>query len=250
MVYNKSYRTTYGIESKRARMRDRITAQRRAARIIAATPALKGYARSAGRYSGRFSYGSRKGELKYFDTLVNFTFDTTGEVPATGQLLTIPQGDGQSERVGRKITIKSVQMRVTVTPTLATFTGVDCVRLALVQDTQANGAAATYSGVGGVLEADQQVAFRNIDNSARFRILKDWVLPINSTGGVSGATLGGLKVLQFYKKCSIPIVYDASAATGAIGTIRSNNLFLIARSAVNDDIIGCGGYVRVRYEDS
>jgi len=53
-------------------------------------------------------------ELKFFDTAVSFDFDSTLEVPATGQWALIPQGDTQSTRDGRLAVIKSIQFRGTV----------------------------------------------------------------------------------------------------------------------------------------
>lgn len=80
-----------------------------AAAAIATNPRLSGYARTGGRYTGRFSYGTRtaRPEMKYFDvTLNNYSVgDKSGKVQT---LLTIPQGVGQSERIGRKITVRGV----------------------------------------------------------------------------------------------------------------------------------------------
>jgi len=67
-----------------------------------------GYDRTGGSY-GR--YAGRGAELKFFDTSLSFLFDTTGEVPATGQLVLIPQGVTESTRVGRKCVIKSVHLK-------------------------------------------------------------------------------------------------------------------------------------------
>jgi len=250
MVYNKSYRSAGGRIAAKARLADRVSAQRRAARIIAKTPALRGYARTGSAYTAKYRYGtSPTGEVKFLDTATAFLFDTTGEVPATGQLNLVPQGVEESQRVGRKITIKSINIRWIVSSGAGT-SGSDSLRLLLVQDTQANGAAATYSGVGGVLESDSVTAFRNLENSNRFIIHKDWFINMNPTAGIVGAFNQTNKVITFNKKCNIPIEFDSSASTGAIGTIRSNNLFLLARSAAVDDGYQCAGVVRIRYTDN
>jgi len=151
MVYTRSYKPS-GYRSRKQTM-DAIRAQRSAqsaaAAMIRRNPTLRGYARTGGSYTGRFKYGGKSAELKYFDNAISFNFDSTGEVPATGQLCTIPQGVAQTERVGRKITIKKIVAKLTIT--LATPTdaiGSDILRLALVQDTQANGAAATGTQAG------------------------------------------------------------------------------------------------------
>jgi len=220
--------------------------------IIAATPALRGYARVGGGYTGKYarSYGrSAQAELKWLDTATSFNVDTTGEVPATGQLNLIPQGVEESQRVGRKVTIKSIHVRWNVQSANAAWQGSN-LRILLVQDKQANGAAATYSGVGGVLETDSVTAFRNLENSNRFIIHKDWFFPLIPAAGVTTSFNLTTRTIQWSKKCHIPIEFDPSAATGAIGTIRSNNLFLIARSSLDDDLITVSGVVRIRYVDN
>ena len=163
-------------------------------------------------------------------------------------MLTIPQGDEESERVGRKITVKSINGLLNITGNPAV--GNDFLRLSLVQDTQANGGAATYSGVGGVYETDVVPAMRNLDNSARFKVLKNWLIPVTATSGIVGAFGTISKHLKINLKCNIPISYDSSATTGAIGTIRANNLFLLARAQVSDDASSCAGVIRIRYSDN
>jgi len=53
--------------------------------------AARGFVRRSGFY-GRFGNNrGTGGELKFLDTALSFNFDTTLEVPATGQLTLIPQ---------------------------------------------------------------------------------------------------------------------------------------------------------------
>jgi len=190
-----------------------------------------------------------KPESKFFDTTHSFTFDTTGEVPATGQLNLIPQGITEATRVGRKVTITSINQRLLIQPNTTVWIG-SILRLMLVQDTQCNGAAATYSGVNGVLESDSVQAFRNLENSRRFIVHKDWYFPLTPKAGVVGAFNVEAQVLNFNKKCNIVLDFDSVASTGAIETIRSNNLFLLARSSMDDDIVQCQGVTRIRYIDN
>jgi len=209
-------------------------------------PAASGYTRKVGFY-GRFSGPGH--ELKFFDTAHSFNIDNTGEVPATGQLNIIPQGISQSERLGRKATIKSIQtqLQLTYVPGAAT-TGVDCCYIWLILDSQCNGQAAALSDVfSGTATTPSELRI-NMANSDRFRILKKWVIPMVSQAGVSAAYGRVIKRVQFYKKCSIDIDWDATAATGAVATTRSNNLFLIA-AANEDDATSVSGFTRLRYTD-
>lgn len=180
------------------------------------------------------------------DTSNSFTFDTTGEVPATGQLNLIPQGVAESERVGRKVTIKSIMMHGTMTAGVA-GTGGQTVRMLLVQDTQCNGAATTYATV---MNGTNTWPFRNLDNIDRFRVLKDWKICLNAQAGVAGAWQPTKRFINFYKKCNIPIEFDNTATTGAITTIRSNNLFLLAIADSDDDVTNYTGVTRIRYTDN
>jgi len=204
-----------------------------------------GYGRTGGFY-GRFQ--GPAGELKFFDTALSFLVDATGEVPATGQLALIPQGVTQSTRVGRKCTVKSIQVRAQLTDLpAAAAVAATTIYLYLMQDTQCNGAAA---GVTDVLtSSDFAQGMVNMANSGRFKIIKRWIMDFNSGAGVATALNRTAKHLEFYKKCSIPIEF--SSTTGAITEIRSNNLFLMAGTGggASDDTVSVTGTCRLRYSD-
>lgn len=213
----------------------------------AAKPAfIPGKSRSGGFY-GR--YTGRRPELKFFDTTHSFSIDNTGEVPATGQLNLVPQGVAQSERVGRKMTIKSIQTQLLLSYNPAASTaGNDTAFVWVVMDKQCNGAAAALGDVFSGASTTPVELRPNMANSDRFVILKKWQVPLLSQAGVSAAYGRVTRLIKFYKKCNIEIDYDATASTGAIGTIRSNNLFLVAGSN-EDDATSVAGFTRIRYSD-
>lgn len=207
-------------------------------------PRLKGFLRTGGAY-GRF--GGPAGELKFFDTALSFAVDATGEVPATGQLALIPQGVTESTRVGRKATIKSIQIRGTMTYVpAASATGVAFAVIYVVQDTQCNGEAAA---VTDVLDSnDLPSAMINLDNSMRFRILKKLRIPFVAPSGIQTAFSRVVKNLEVYMKCNIPLEF--SSTTGAITELRSNNIFLLAGSdSGGDDTVNVIGTCRLRFTD-
>jgi len=213
-----------------------------AKRTRAAAVVVPGYTRKSGFY-GRYNRGTRA-EMKFFDTANSFLFDSTGEVPATGQLALIPQGDTESTRDGRQCTIKSVQIRgYFKNVPAAGATSPAIAYLYLVLDKQANGAAAGVTDL--FTSANMWDNMLNLANSDRFRILKKWVVPLNAGAGVTTAYDNTVKVLEFYKRCNIPMSF--SSTTGAITEIRSNNLFLMAGAAVVDDQIAFEGRTRVRF---
>jgi len=186
---------------------------------------------------------SKSEEVKFFDTALSFLFDNTGEVPATGQLALIPQGDTESTRDGRKAVIKSIQIRGTmsfVPAALATATEV--TYLYLVLDRQANGAAAAITDVftSNVMRSNNL----ELNNSKRFKILKKWVTAFNSGAGATTAYNNVVVPLEYYKKCNIPMDWNSTA--GAITEIKSNNLFLCAGS-LQDDLTTFTGSCRLRF---
>lgn len=193
---------------------------------------------------------AKSAELKFFDTALSFNFDVTGEVPATGQLSLIPQGVTENNRIGRKCVIKSIQIRATVTYVPgATTTGSANGFVYVVLDKQANGAAAAVTDV--LTSSAMSTAFINLDNSKRFVILKRFPMSFVSQAGVSAAYARDTKILDWYHKCNMSIEYDSTAATGAIGTIRSNNIFLLAGAdGQGDDEIAFSGNCRLRFLDS
>lgn len=216
-----------------------------ARQVVAVVP---GYTRRVGNY-GRYGVSARQAgllpEKKFFDTTLSFSFDATGEVPATGQLALIPQGDTESTRDGRKAVIESIQIRASVvaSPTTAT-TFASTAHLYLVQDTQCNGAAAAATDVFTSTNFGQ--AMLNLNNSGRFRILKHWQHTFVPGAGVAAAYNQTRKQIEIFQKCNIPV--DWSSTTGAITEIRSNNIFLLAGTANDsDDDIALSGQCRLRF---
>lgn len=212
---------------------------------------VPGYTRTGGFY-GRYkkpnTLASQSVELKFFDTAMSGNVDLTAEIPATGgQICLISQGDSQSQRDGRKCVIKSVLFKGTFqyvpgisgTATAASFW------LFLVLDKQCNGAAAAVTDV--FTSTDMATAFHNIANSDRFQVLKKIRRTLTSQAGVGGAFGNVTSLIEFYKKCNVPVQY--SSTTGAITEIKSNNIFYIwgCDIAAADDNITCNGTSRVRF---
>jgi len=228
----------------------RRTALRQTATEASRSMIVPGFTRLSGQY-GR--YGRRaiqqgfKPELKFFDTSLSFNFDNTAEVPATGQLALIPQGDTESTRDGRLAYIKSIQIHgaLQLSPGAEALADVLCY-LYLVLDTQANGAAAAITDVFTTNAALTQLL--NLNNSSRFRIIKRWVYHMEPKAGVSTAYNNNILPLDYYKRCNIKM--DWSSTTGAITEIRSNNLFLCAGAAGtgSDDTVSFTGVCRLRFQ--
>lgn len=193
-------------------------------------------------------------ELKFFDTTMSWNFDFTMEIPATGgQLALIPQGDTQSTRDGRQCTIKSLQIRGEITGTANADADQPGLYFWIIQDKQANQAAA---GVATVFSStDAGSCFRNLSNKKRFKILhvekcfpnkRGYVVPV--VAGVNPTTTKSLSWnVEIFKKLNIPMEYSSTA--GAIGEITTNNIFIIAGccNTLQDDVYAFGGQARVRF---
>lgn len=214
------------------------------------TPTFTAPAKASARaYANRRSvanYSANLPEKKFFDTTLGFNIDTTGEVPATGQLALIPQGDTESTRDGRKAVIESIQIRAKLLYSpgaAATASVLACMWLVL--DTQCNGAAAAWDDVFAGTGLDAMQVMLNLNNSGRFRILKHWTYKFNPAAGVTTAFNTDIKPLEWFKKCNIPM--DWSNTDGALTGIRSNNIFLLAGSVGGDDLVSVAGTCRLRF---
>jgi len=193
-----------------------------------------GYNRTGGFY-GR--YAGRNAELKFFDTTLTGTLDSTGELLPGGGTTTglnlIPQGITESTRIGRKCVIKKISIQGYLYT--STADGSDTFRIHLVLDKQANGAYPAYSDI---VTASALTGFNNLSNSQRFKILKTWKGPINTTGVTTNFDANTrfypavYKKIKYNKKCNIPLEF--SSTTGAITELKSNNLIFIAQSVLDD----------------
>ncbi len=201
-----------------------------------------------GGYYGRYS--GKDGERKFHDV------DLDDAVVATGGTVTpsinlIAQGVTESERVGRKCTLKSIHWRFSLNlpqvDAAATPAAGDVVRVIMYIDKQCNGATAA---VTDVLESADYKSFRNLSNSQRFSFLMDKTFNLNHAGLASdgaGVVSQALNIhsYQMNKVCNLPIEY--SSTTGVIGEIRSNNIGVLLIS-----FIGTARFeskIRLRFSD-
>lgn len=260
-------------------VRRRYSAKRRSATTRSALVArnrtsTRNY-RSSG-YIGRFS--GRAGELKFFDQEAAIVGIPTSGVDwelVGGSTYGIPQGTGPTERIGRKITLKKIMVRgylKNVASGSSAQTS-DVVRMILFQDTQANGAAAHAADV---LESATWNSFNNLENSQRFKILKDCKFNMNTMAGAGWSTQaaytepagvaatpngGGftspatgnaqtfaeaIKNFEVYLNVNIPVQYTST--TGEVTEITSNNIHLAFLSAESHTQVSFKW--RLRYEDN
>ncbi len=187
-------------------------------------------------------------ELKFFDLDVDDTAIAATGTIASSSLNLIAQGTDENERIGRKVTIKSVFIRFEVRlPTQTQGANAsDVARIIVYQDKQANGAAAT---VLGILESANYQSFNNLTNRKRFRTLMDRTYDlVAAAGGGDGTTEDYGQVIisdTLFKKVNIPIEFNATV--GAITELNSNNIGILTISRTG--LAAYASKVRIRFTD-
>ncbi len=192
---------------------------------------------------GRATLAGRQ-ELKYFDTSL---VDVPNTVSLINTLNPVPRGTTLTNRIGRKIYIRSLHVFYTITlqSTAVLADMANEVRILIVVDKQTNGAAAV---IADVLETATTRSFHNLDHSSRFDYIWDkrFALTTVASGGTNSheSTQCG----KIFKKFKRPIVVEfEEPGTGVLSTITTHNLlcFLVStRGNAEVDI-----KFRIRYTD-
>jgi len=220
---------------------------------------VPGVTRTGTLFAGRFM--GANSEYKFHDTLSSFTSSTNfeGGSVLAGTLNGVAQGTEAFERVGNKITVKSVEMRVVCdihANSAGAATGVQIptgVRVLLVLDKQANGAAPAFTDVL-TGSGEGTLDMKKIENSERFVIIRDFFLRFSPAGVAHDGTFwynGATRVFKkIYKRLDLPI--DFGAIAGTVGSVRSNNLVLLAAAKHIGSTAGPSIDVqsRIRYTDN
>ncbi len=191
----------------------------------------------------------------------------SGAGPATDSetIHDIPQGTGESQRIGRKCTITNIYMRLNFewleSSSSASFNSAtnshEIIRIIMYWDKQCNGAAIA---AGALLEENIAMAvtpysWRNLANKGRFNFLYDKTYSWN-TGAVSG--IGGDNVLKserivkgytvrISKKVFIPIEFNSTS--GDIQEMTTNNIGFVLISKHGGRMALEKSRVRIRFRD-
>lgn len=156
------------------------------------------------------------------------------ENPTVGCLNAIAQGDGESQRIGRKVTNRSVHVKGYITlgnSNTNRGTSGAVVRIVLFKDTQTNGAAPTPTDV---MTPNNVNAFRNLEYTTRYQVLYDKTFTINPSITHDGTKLDGNYAKRpFSINCNLSDTTTFDGTTADISDIVDNSYHLIA-SAFND----------------
>ncbi len=168
-------------------------------------------------------------------------FATSWAMMEDGTILSVAgvaQGNGESNRIGRKMSIHSIHIRARLTslkqeaatdPVPASYVG----RFCLVMDTQTNGAQLTATDVFDNGQTDDILSFRDLQNSTRFRVLWDRKFSISTQqmaqGGIDLFAHGALSgpIMTYNRQFKKPINVLYSNTTNVIASVVDNSLHII-----------------------
>lgn len=191
-------------------------------------------------------------ELKYFDAHKPFVVTTNtwagGELDPAANCLGCPtQGSGASNRDGSRIVVKSIQINGTV----QRYVGQDkadtragsVVQLALVMDTQANGATLNAEDVYSATDPEVP-AQRVIANTSRFKVLRTQCFSLYDTcafsdGANTGSVTGNCHHFTWYIRMNQVMNFIDGAGAGNIADIKDVAFHMIgcSESATSADYI-------------
>ncbi len=186
--------------------------------------------------------GARTGGFLGIETkFIDYTYASAFVATMTGaeadpttadSLSAIAQGDGESNRDGRKCTLISLHMRghVQLDPvTGSSASSPKIMRVIVVWDTQTNGTQLNSEDV--ILAATHvEHGFRNLQFSKRFRILKDATFTLNPLAGAGDGTADDFAAVnrsfKWNFKLGIPVIHKGT--TAVVANITDNSLHVIA----------------------
>lgn len=177
-------------------------------------------------------------EWKSIDAAGNIAVNTTGNVVL---LNGTSMGTDLTNRVGRRITVRSLQLAATMSVTSSTGTD-QYHRIMLVKDNDPRGSLPAITDIISAIGINN---LRNLDNRTRFNILFDRKIQLNAS-----AESGSSKFIKFYKKLYMDEEFN-STNNGTITDITKGALYLIV---LGDQVAGaqagnCNYQTRVRFTD-
>ncbi len=185
------------------------------------------------------------GELKFFDTTRAAVTPAIAGTIVDASLNLIPQGVLENNRIGRRCTLKSLQMNITTTiaSTANVADGSDRLRVIIYQDKQTNGATAATLDL---LQTAVINSFYNLENQMRFRILHDSNHIMSQNVFFAAATPLKRGFFKVSKRLNIPLEF--SGVAGALTELRSNNIGVLMLTESTDVTIAYTA--RVRFSDN
>ncbi len=185
-------------------------------------------------------------EWKHLDN--NFVVTPNLGTGSVSFISNIAQGSDVDQRNGDSILPKALQLRAkfSINSSATTTT----VRYIILRDMQYDGANPT---VPDVLAALDPLAFMNLDNGKRFRILKDWIVTLRKVDKTEVVLKTFLKFNKPRRGTNVHrhwyhIRYDGPASTEADADQGQLLILMISDETVNTPSVNT--FVRLRYIDN
>lgn len=182
---------------------------------------------------------STQKELGFVDLTLNGSLSTIGSIH---HINIIPNNTSASGRIGKKVTLKYVQIRGISYP-LTTHTGSSNAFI-IVYDIRPG---TTLPAITDILNSPSPYALNNDANNGRFKILhrEDWV----TCGSYSNPVENTLRNMAQFHKLNKKTEYG-NAGTGAIGDVALGGLyFVFIGSEVGTNGSTCAMSLRLRFQD-
>lgn len=184
-------------------------------------------------------------ELKNFDVHVT-NMIVPGVSTHQSVAICVPgPGNGATQRIGRRITMKSIQIAVRMNYA-GGMIGQSPIRLCVIYDRQTN---TLFPAGNDVLVVDGLASYRNLDNSRRFWFLCDEIIcPNFGQGTVAQQTSF---VWRKFIKCNLPVEFNPGAS-GTISDVATGGLLLWMWQDGNITVAGPSQdlYCRVKFKDT
>lgn len=181
-------------------------------------------------------------EKKYVDT--RFTGGATSTAGTFILLNSIAAGASVSDRVGRKITMKDILIKINTT-IIGAAIGNQVFRAFVVYDAQTNATTPTLTDIlqSAATGATAVISPMNLANRDRFRILAEKTIVLSANTETERA------IIKFYRKnMKLDTIYNS--ALSAVGAISSGSLYLVVHALQNDPASIFDFDCRVRYIDN
>jgi len=242
--------------------------RRRPTKIPRPLTTTVGPVRTGGNYNQvRRYYDSKRGayrvssgpERKYIDNdlLINistiaFAANSPGSSGAAtlGLVNGLGQGTDATQRLGRKVMLKSIQWRWAQTLASSAAGTADAgraggtVRHVLVYDSQSNGAAPTAADVFQLDAPKLMTSPLNLSNRERFKVICDKTMHLDTESFDTNYR-------KFFKKCNYPMIFNSGNA-GTIADIQTGGIYgfwMSDSQATGAGTISARYYIRIRFED-
>lgn len=165
-------------------------------------------------------------EYKFLDLDNTIALSSGGDI--SNILGNIAQGAGEQERIGRYVTVKSLQMRwnMRLNETTLQHKAHSVHRVIIFCDNQCNKALPV---VLDVLETADFQAYRNLSNTGRFQIYYDKTFAVAADAAGGNGTLENFGRHEDFFDIKIPLNKRVSytLTTGAIGERTSANFVML-----------------------